>query len=137
MIHAPSTNFATSTTSSVTPVATAPAALTRMLATRGLPGARTQCTTMPACDSVKARKAPMAKSGISLSVIPPKTMSNRAGQDGQGVNALRIDEPTAPRRKDAGQEAVLPEQPTESWEIGEPGFADNASTDRIAAIQTK
>ena len=42
------------------------------------PGWRIQCTTMPACERVKARKAPMAKSGMRRSVTPPKTMSSRA-----------------------------------------------------------
>jgi len=33
---------------------------------------------MPAWESVKARKAPMAKSGIRRSVTPPKMISRKA-----------------------------------------------------------
>ena len=58
VIHAPSANLATSTTSVVMPVATAPRPLTIMRT--GASPLRFQCITMPACESVKAMKAPMA-----------------------------------------------------------------------------
>jgi len=42
------------------------------------PPALLQCSTMPACESVKARNAPTANKGIKLSVMPPKPISSPA-----------------------------------------------------------
>ena len=70
LTHAPEVNFATSTTISVTPVASAPIPLINMLCRAPRPGLRIQCPTIPACESVNARNAPMANSGISRSVTP-------------------------------------------------------------------
>ena len=39
---------------------------------------RHQWPTMPACESVKARKAPTANSGINRSVMPPKMINRNA-----------------------------------------------------------
>ena len=64
MTQAPSRNLETRTTTSVTPVQTAPAALIAIDFRACAPPSRHQCTTIPACESVKARKAPTANSGI-------------------------------------------------------------------------
>ena len=37
-----------------------------------------QCATIPACERVNAKNAPMANKGIRLSVMPPKPMSSPA-----------------------------------------------------------
>jgi hypothetical protein len=66
-------NFETATTTRVIPVATAPAPLTTSDARAPRPPCRRQCCTIPACESVNARKAPMANSGIRRSVTPPNT----------------------------------------------------------------
>ena len=81
--HAPSTNFAISTMTVVAPVAIAPSPLMNVLCSRPFargPFLLSQCRTIPACESVKARNAPTANSGIRRSVIPPKTMSNRPAE---------------------------------------------------------
>ena len=78
LTQAPEVNFATSTTTSVTPVATAPRPLTSMFRTAPGPRFLHQWPTIPACESVNARNAPIAKSGISRSVTPPKTISRIA-----------------------------------------------------------
>src|SRR5271156_6225405 len=78
VIHAPSVNLATSTMTSVMPVARAPTPLMIMRRSVPLPPSRFQCITMPAWESVKARKAPMAKSGRS--VTPPKTIRRSAAK---------------------------------------------------------
>jgi hypothetical protein len=59
VIQAPSTNFATSTTTTVTPVTNAPNPFTRALQPMRAAIFR-QCITMPACESVNARNAPTA-----------------------------------------------------------------------------
>ena len=64
MTQAPSRNFDTRTTTRVTPVQTAPAALITIDFFAWLPASRLQCTTIPACESVNARNAPTANSGI-------------------------------------------------------------------------
>ena len=120
--HAPSANFATSTTTRVTPVARAPSPLIDDVERRGArPPARSQCATMPACESVNARNAPTANSGISRSVMPPKTISRNADSAVSDVDALRVHEPAAARREGARQEAVLGDQAAEPREIGEAG----------------
>ena len=77
-IHAPSVSFETAMTTSVTPVAAAPIAFIVIARFAPGPPERRQCATMPSCDSVNARNAPIAKSGISRSVTPPKAMSSSA-----------------------------------------------------------
>ena len=72
LIQAPSPNFATRMISVVTPVAS--------MRTAFISSARSACAssrrrrhqwaTMPACDMVNARKAPIANSGMSESVMP-------------------------------------------------------------------
>ena len=78
MTQAPSRNLETSTTTSVTPVQTAPAALIAIDFRACGPPSRHQCATIPACESVNARNAPTANSGIRWSVIPPKAIRSPA-----------------------------------------------------------
>jgi len=77
-IHAPSTNLLTATIISVIDVAAAPSPLIRAFAPQRGPRVCTQWTTIPAWDSVNARKTPTANSGISAWVSPPNTMISRA-----------------------------------------------------------
>lgn len=46
----------------------------------GCRNSRTQYTTIPNCESVKARNAPTAYSGMSLSVIPLNAISSSPAQ---------------------------------------------------------
>jgi len=71
-IHAPAENFVTTCTTDTTAVAAAPTPFSH--AFHFQPGSRhlNQCTTMPACDSVKQTNTPMAYSGISALVSPLK-----------------------------------------------------------------
>ena len=79
VIHAPSVNLAATMMSSAIRVVAVPTALTPSRSDRRPRPAtpperisRSQCDTIPACDSVKVRKAPMANKGMSRSVMPPK-----------------------------------------------------------------
>ncbi len=77
--QAPSVNFETRNTMVAMPVITAPIPL--MVARRRQPGGRSrrQCTTRPVCESVKPTNTPMAKSGMSVLVLPrTATMSAAA-----------------------------------------------------------
>ena len=68
----PALNFATSTITDVIPVATAPKPFTNACHSRPRCfSIFSQCTTIPACDNVNARNAPIAYRGISRSVTPP------------------------------------------------------------------
>ena len=78
VIHAPSANFATSTTITVIAVTKPPKPLTSALLNQCGPRFFRQCITMPNCDKVNARNAPTAYRGIRLSVIPPKAISRMA-----------------------------------------------------------
>ncbi len=78
MTQAPSANLETSTTTRVTAVQTAPAALMAIDFMACGPPTLRQCATIPACDSVNARKAPTANNGIRLSVMPPKPIRSPA-----------------------------------------------------------
>ena len=60
-IQAPSANFETTTTTSVMPVATAPTALIHSERRCAPAPTRRQCCTMPACESVNARNAPIGE----------------------------------------------------------------------------
>ena len=76
--HAPSPSFAIVTTTSVTPVASAPVAFmsTLLRAARSF-GRRRQCCTIPTCERVNEASAPIANKGFRRSVIPSKTTSRR------------------------------------------------------------
>src|SRR5208283_790269 len=74
--HAPSTNFATSTTTTVTPVTNAPNPFTSAYFLQCGALAFHQCRTIPACESVNARNAPTAYNGINRSVTPPNRNSS-------------------------------------------------------------
>ena len=78
--HAPSANLVTITIKSVIPVATEPRPLMNALTRAPESFDLSQWTTMPACDNVNARKAPTAKSGISLSVTPLKAINRIAAR---------------------------------------------------------
>ena len=71
--HAPEVNLAASTMSVVAPVATAPVPLTNMCQPRPvwLASCFCQCFTIPACERVNARNAPIAYSEMMLSMLPP------------------------------------------------------------------
>ena len=56
VIHAPSTNLATSTTITVIPVTKPPSPFTSALLSQLSPRFLTQCMTIPNCDRVKAKK---------------------------------------------------------------------------------
>ena len=70
-----SVNFVTITIRNVMAVAIAPVPLTTALRRAFRSFDFDQCITIPAWDKVNARKAPMAKRGISLSVTPLKQIS--------------------------------------------------------------
>ena len=70
--QAPSRNLDTRTTPRVTPVESAPAALITIDFLACRPPSRTQCTTMPACDSVNAKKAPIANKRDQMIGDPAK-----------------------------------------------------------------
>ena len=65
MIHAPSCALVTATTISTMPVTSAPVPLMAALVFHPGPRSCRQCTTMPACDSVKDTNTPIMYSGIS------------------------------------------------------------------------
>jgi len=83
VIQAPSVNLVAMMMTSATPVADAPSALSkrwirfalRARTRLALRCARRQCTTMPICDIVKVRNAPIANGGIRRSVMPRNTTS--------------------------------------------------------------
>ena len=59
------------------------ALMTRLIQTRRRSAAwrlsrssRRQCTTMPVCDMVNVKNAPMANSGIKRSVMPSNTVNS-------------------------------------------------------------
>jgi hypothetical protein len=76
VIEAPSVNFATRTTRTVTPVTKPPRPL-RALFTQCGPRFFRQCMTMADCESLNARNPPTAYREIGLSVTPLKTTSKK------------------------------------------------------------
>ena len=87
-----------------------------------------QCATMPACDMVKVRNAPMANSGIKRSVMPPKTISKKSGRHRQIKNADGIDQAAADDCERRRQEFVLRHhlaQPRKADEAGIGGKAED------------
>ena len=69
-------NFVPPMITATTPVVTAPMPLMTMLRLEPGSGLRSQCTTMPPCESVKDRKTPNAYSGISRFTSALNTMSS-------------------------------------------------------------
>src|SRR5262245_16785300 len=76
VIQAPSVNFAARTTRTVIPVAMPPNPFATMVRTAPGPPTRNQWPTIPACDSVNARNAPTANSGMRRSVTPRNTIKS-------------------------------------------------------------
>ena len=124
--HAPSTNLAAITTTRATAVATVPMALTSREADALLSPAcamtRRQWTTMPACDSVKARNAPTANRGIRRSVMPPNAIEQQGGKRGQNHDAPGVDQPPSPVGKGVGQKIVLGQQSAQARKVGKTGI---------------
>src|SRR5579883_2997522 len=115
--QAPSVNFAASTTRTVAPVARAPTPLTTMLVRACRPPVRFQCATIPACESVKARNAPTANSGIKRSVTPPKNDEQNGRQERQDPDALRVHQPPPARGERLRQVAIHRRRPAEPRKI--------------------
>ena len=78
-----------------------------------------QCTTMPACDKVNARKAPIAYSEISRSRDAAEHDQDDDRESGQRVDAVREQQPPPAQREDVRQVVVDGDgarQPRESGE---------------------
>jgi hypothetical protein len=69
--QAPSRNFVTPAVMNTIAERNPPVALKARLRRQWASRSRHQCMTIPACDSVNARKTPTAKSGMSGAVSPP------------------------------------------------------------------
>ena len=70
--NAPPLNFSVTTIARTTRVSRAPKALTSIRQRQPGSRVRTQCRTMPPCDSVKHTNTPTEYSGIRLVVLPEK-----------------------------------------------------------------
>ena len=89
---------------------------------------------MPACERVKARKAPMAKSGMRRSVTPPKTIRITRREDGEDDDALGVDQAAAADREEAGEVAVFRDGAAEARKIGERGVGGERKHTRMEAM---
>ena len=117
MIHAPSCAFVTATTSSTTPVTSAPTPLMAALVLQPGPRSLRQCTTMPACDKVNDRNTPIMYSGISACVSPAKTHEQQRRKCAEPENAVRKREPVTLVHELARQIAVAGEDRRQARKI--------------------
>ena len=96
---------------------------------RGLRNSRRQCATMPACDMVKVRNAPIANSGIKPVGDAVKSDQQQSRGDRQIDDADRIHQTAADGRERPRQELILRHQsahPRKADEAGIRGQAKNA-----------
>ena len=115
-------NFATNTTTTVIAGGHArPIRSPTCCAAHRVPPTRFQWKTMPACESVNARKAPTAKSGIRRSVTPPKTISSTAAERRQHVHALGVHQAPSARAERARQKSIVRDGLAQARKIRERG----------------
>ncbi len=112
-------NFDTTTTTVTMVVAAVP---TPLIVSRHFqlgPRSLQWCTTMPACDSVKAVKRPTANSGTRALDIAAERDEQDTGCDGEYEDAIRQHETIAAVRELAREEAVGRDDAREPGEVGE------------------
>ncbi len=97
----------------------APSPFTIMLCSAPGPRVLRQCPTIPACDSVNARNAPIANSGINRSVTPRKIISKIPREYRQHDDSLRVDQAAPAIAERMRQKSVVRNRFAQARKIGE------------------
>ena len=105
----------------VTPVANAPNPLTSIRWTRPGESERFQWITMPAWESVNARKAPIANSGMRRSVTR-EHCQQKSGEADKRIDAMRVEQPAAADLEDVGWVVLFRNGAGETGKIRERGI---------------
>jgi hypothetical protein len=111
----------------------APAVLSSMLLRQCSPRRRPQCTTIPACEKVKATNTPTAYRGISAPVRPANTANRIAAATARAMMPLLNAKRSPSRRNRRG---ACPFRAMKESNRGNPLKAVLAASSRTSAVAT-